>query len=303
MAYVITNLDAKLKNYLEVNKDELIAKAIFNNGASDSYSLQTGVKNPTAIVRLDVTAPLQDGSSCGFSASGDDTFTDRILTPVAVAVMKEYCTRTLLNSWKASDIAFTAGRETMPYEEKVLALIAEQINKNVEDLLMNGDTNNGDLLDGLLTLIDADITGGVIPAANDIAKSTDDVLTRCQKLWAACPAEIMPQAEIWMSVANYKTLINELVNANLFHIYEVHEDNKFEMTLPGTTTVIKGQSAITTDDIIMLDPKNVYKGVDIENGEEEFDFWYDKSSQTFKLNVWFELAINYLFPEEIFINR
>lgn len=299
-------LDVRLQDWLAVNKDQIISKALFNSKASERFNLQTGVVNDTAIVRLDVTAPLQDGSQCGFTASGTDTFSNRMLQPVTVAVMKEYCPKDLLKSWAATEVAVTAGRETMPFEEKVLTLIAEQVNKNVEHLLMEGDTTAAtpDLLDGLLTKIGQEISSGVIPAANDIAKSSDDVLTRCQKLFLACPPELLGRAEIWMSVANYKQLLVDLVNANLYNIYETMSDaNDYSMVLPGTTLVIRGVDSITQDVIVLMDPKNVYKGVDLTGGQEEYDLFYDRSSQTFKLVISFQLAINYIFPEEMFVNR
>lgn len=299
-----SSLDVRLQDWLAVNKDQIISKAIFNSKASERFNLQTQVVNDTAIVRLDVTAPLQDGSQCGFTASGTDTFSNRMLQPVTVAVMKEYCPKDLLKSWAATEVAVTAGRETMPFEEKVLTLIAEQVNKNVEHLLMEGDTNNGDLMDGLLTKIDAEITSGVIPAANNLAKGSDNILTRCQKLFQACPPELLGRAEIWMSIGNYKQLLIDLVNANLYNIYEVMGDSSdYSMVLPGTTLVIRGIDSITQDVISLFDPMSVYKGVDLANGQEEFDMWYDKSSQTFKLAISFQIAINYLFPEEMFVNR
>ncbi len=304
MAYSINGLDQRLQDWLAVNKDQLISKALFNSKASERFNLQTGVVNDTAIVRLDVTAPLQDGSQCGFQASGSDTFTNRMLQPVTVAVMKEYCPKDLLKSWAATEVAVTAGREHLPFEQKTLELIAEQVNKNVEHLLMEGNTANSDLMDGLLTKIDQEISSSVIPATNDIAKGTDDILTRCQKLFQACPAELLGRAEIWMSIGHFKQLLIDLVNANLYNIYETMSDaNDYSMVLPGTTLVIRGIDSITQDVILLFDPQNVYKGVDLTGGQEEFDMWYDKSSQTVKLNICFQIAINYIYPEEMFVNR
>lgn len=220
--------------------------------------------------------------------------------------MKSYCPKDLLKSWAATEVAVTAGREHLPFEQKTLELIAEQVNKNVEHLLMEGDTTAAtpDLLDGLLTKISNEITSGVIPAANDIAKGSDDILTRCQKLFQACPPELLGRAEIWMSIGNYKQLLVDLVNANLYNIYETMSDaNDYSMVLPGTTLVIRGIDSITQDVILLFDPMSVYKGVDLTGGQEEFDMWYDKSDQVVKLNICFQIAINYLFPEEMFVNR
>lgn len=302
MAIDISNLDSKLKSYLDANRDELLSKALFNSKATTYFSLVTGVKNPQAITILSVEAPLQDGTNCGFSADGDDTFTDRVLTPVPIAVQKEWCPKDWLQTYKAQDLAVAAGRENLPFEEKILNQLAEQISKNVESLVMEGDTNNGDLMDGFETLVEADITSTAIPAGNVIAKASDNVLTRCQKLWNACDAALLDRAEIWMSVANFKTLLTDLINSNLYHIWEQYE-GKFEMTLPGTTTIVRGISSITADKIYMFDPKNVFYGVDLENQLEVFDLWFSRDDQLFKLNCQMVVSINYAFPEQIYVNK
>lgn len=298
----ITSLDSALKNYLSANRDQLIAKALFNNKASKFFNLMTGVKNPQAIIRVDVEAPLQDGSTCGFNPDGDDVYSNRTITPVAVCVQKEWCPKDWLQTYKAQDVAIAAGRETMPYEEKISNLVAERISDNIEKLIMEGDTNNSDLMDGFETLVETDITNNVIPAGNVVAKGTDDIYTRCQKLWQACDAELMKRAEIWMSIANFKALINNLVNSNLYHIFEVH-DGSYEMTLPGTSTLVRGISSITADKIYMFDPKEVYYAVDLENQEEVFDIWYSKDNQKFRLNCEMMVGLNYAIPENIYVNK
>lgn len=305
MANDLTALDAKLKSYLSANRDELISRALFNSKATQYMSLMTGVKNPTAIIRVDVAAPLQDGSSCGFTADGDDTYTNRVITPVAVAVQKEWCSKDFLQSYKAQDIAIAAGRENMPYEEKIMTLLTEQIANNIETLVMSGDTGNSDLMDGFATLVANDITNTVIPAANVIAKGSDDILTRCQKLWQACPAALSNRAEIWMPISMYKTLHTELANANAIHIWEEF-DGEFVMTLPSVPGVkIRGISSLSdsADVIYLLDPKNVYYAVDLENQSEVFDFWFSRDNQTFRFNCQMMVGINYAIPEDIFVNQ
>ena len=300
------DLDSKLTNYLEANRDELIAKSIFNSHASDLFTLQTGAKNATPLVNVNIETPIKNGSKCEFDPEGEDTFTDRIITPAPLSVQKEFCPKDLLGSWKSRDIAFTAGRETMPFEEFFMEKIAENISNEVENLIMAGDTtgSNADAMDGLLTLIDADITNDVIPAANVIAKGSDDILTRCQKLWAVCDAATMKNAEIWMSIGMYKQLILDIQNANNVNVYVV-DGGEFTMTLPGTSTVIRGLSSIpdTADVILMLDPKNVVKSVDVENATEQFDFWYSKDDQVFKFNWFAYIGVNYAMPEAIYVNE
>lgn len=308
-SYTITDLDAKLKNYLSANKDQLISNAIFNSKSSKLFTLQTGVKNPTAIVRLDTSVNLADGTSCGFSATGSDTFTNRILTPAFLKLNKQYCAKDFLNTWKASDIQMGATKENggMPFEEKILDENIKALGAVVEKLLWQGDKTNGTgnmaLADGLTTLMTADITSTAIPAANVIAKSTDSVYTRVEKLWKALPANIADRCTIVMSISNYKDMIVELANSNNFHIFETYE-GEYRMRLPFANIDVRGIEGLEGMDWIIAMPLDeVYYGVDAENDTEDVDLFWDQAARLFKLVIEFAVAVNYVFPENIFINK
>lgn len=308
-SYTLTNLDSKLKNYLSANKDQLISNAIFNSKSSKLFTLQTGVKNPTAIVRLDTSINLADGKACGFSATDADVFSNRILTPEFLKLNKQYCAKDFLNTWKASDIRMAATSENggMPFEEEIINKNIEALGAVVEKMLWQGDKTNGSgnmaLMDGLTTIMSAEITSGAIPAANVIAKSTDNVYTRVEKLWKALPANIADKCTIVMSVSNYKDLIVELANSNYFHIFETYE-GEYRMRLPFANIDVRGIEGLEGMDWIIAMPLDeVYYGVDAENDQEDVDLFYDQAARLFKLVIEFAVAVNYVFPENVFINK
>ena len=107
MDYTITNLDSRLKNYLE-NNDEVLAKVLFNSESAKYFNIQTGVTAEQAIVRLDSSIVLGDGNDCGFEAQGSDTFTNRLLKPEFIKVNKEFCPKTLLKTWQHSQVKMNA---------------------------------------------------------------------------------------------------------------------------------------------------------------------------------------------------
>ena len=308
-SYTITDLDSKLKNYLSANKDQLVSNAIFNSKSSKLFTLQTGVKNPTAIVRLDTSVTLADGSSCGFSATGSDTFSNRILTPAFLKLNKQYCAKDFLNTWKASDIQMGATKENggMPFEEKILDENIKALGAVVEKLLWQGDTTNGTgnmaLMDGLTTKMTAEITSGVIPAGNVIAKSTDTIYNRVEKLWKALPANIADRCTIVMSISNYKEMIVELANSNHFHIFETYE-GEYRMRLPFANIDVRGIEGLEGMDWVIAMPLDeIYYGVDAENDTEDVDLFWDQAARLFKLVIEFACAVNYVFPENIYINK
>ena len=306
-SYTISGLDSRLKSYLDVNKDQLIMDAIFNSKTSKLFQLQTGVKSPTAIVRLDSTVEF-GADACSFSAGGTDTFTNRILTPNFIKVNKVYCDKDLLNSWKASDVRIAAtNNDSIPFEQQILEQNGKVIGAEIEKLLWVGDKTNGTgnmaYADGLKTLIDADVTNSVIPAANVIAKSTDTIYKRVEKLWKALPANIADRCTIVMNITNYKNMIVDLADANLFHIFEEY-DGEYRMRLPFANIDVIGVEGLEGQDVIYAMPLDeVYYGVDLENDNEDVDFYFDKSDRNFKYVCEFVVAVQYAFPEHIFINE
>lgn len=310
-SYTITNLDAKLKNYLSANKDELVSKAVFNSKSSRLLNLQTGVKNPTAIVRLDSSVTLADGTACGFNATGEDVFTNRILTPAFIKVNKQFCPKDFLNTWKATDVKMAATSENggMPFEEQIIDANLNQLGAIVEKLIWQGDKTNGTgnmaLADGLYTLMNADITNSVIPAANVLAKGTDTVWQRVQKLWLAMDPAMAGNATILMSVSNFKQMIIDLTNSNLYHIFEEITEGEYRISMPGAAgTTIRGIEGLEGLDVIIATPMdNLYYGVDLEGDAEDVDLFYSQDDRVFKMVIEFVVATNYAIPEYIYVNR
>lgn len=300
MAYTINDLDSRLKNYLETNGTEVLTKALFNSESAKYFQIQTGVTAETPIIRLDSSITLADASSCGFTATGSDTFSNRLLSPKFLKVNKEFCPKTLLKTWAHSDVRMNALGETLPFEELLINNNINELAKVNERLIWEGDTTSGEgnmlLMDGIITIAKKDV--------NTVKqeKGTDTIWQRVQKLWLALPAEIADKTTIFMSIANYKQLIVELMNSNMFHVFEEYQGT-YEMTLPGANVKIKGVSGITSDVILATPEDNLYLGVDGESDSETVDLYFDKSDRTFKFVVEYAYAVNYAFSEYVILNQ
>ena len=297
--YTITNLDSRLKTYLETNGVEVLTKALFNSESAKYFNIQTGCTAEQPIIRLDSTITLADASNCGFTATGSDTFTNRLLSPKFLKVNKEFCPKTLLKTWAHSEVKMNALGQEMPFEELLISNNINELAKVNERLIWEGDTTSGSgnmlLMDGIITIAKKD--------ENTVkqSKGTDTIWQRVQKLWLALPAEIADKTTIFMSIANYKQLIVELMNANMFHVFEEYQGT-YEMTLPGANVKIKGVSGITSDTIVATPEDNLYLGVDGENDSEVVDFYFDKSDRTFKFIVEYAYAVQYCFSEYVILN-
>lgn len=306
MAYQTTNLDSALKNYLNANRDELVSNSIFSAKSTRLMQLQTGVKNVTAIVRMENDVVFQDGSQCGFNASGATAFTNRNLTPAFIKVNMSWCDKDLLKTWAAYRVAVGAGRAKMPFEEQILANLIKKIGAELEKALWQGDTTNGTgnlaVMDGLYTMMGADITSTVIPAANVQAKGSDTVFQRAMKLFNALPANI-GEAAILMSTANFRTLVSDVLIANNYNMVVDYNEN-YELTLPHTNIKVYGVAGLDGVDALIATPlDNLYYGVDAEDDSEVFDLWYDPNTKLFKFDCEFAASVQYAIPENILVNR
>ena len=298
--YTITNLDSRLKTYLETNGVEVLTKALFNSESAKYFQVQTGVTAEQPIIRLDSTITLADASNCGFTATGSDTFTNRLLSPKFLKVNKEFCPKTLLKTWAHSDVKMNALGQEMPFEELLISNNINELAKVNERLIWEGDTATGEgnmlLMDGIITIAKKD--------ENTVkqSKGTDTIWQRVQKLWLALDPAVADKTTIFMSIANYKQLIVELMNANNFHVFEEYQGT-YEMTLPGANVKVKGVSGITQDVILATPEENLYLGVDGESDSEVCDFYFDKSDRTFKFIVEYAYCTNYAFSEFVYLNE
>ncbi len=298
--YTISGLDSRLKNYLETNGVEVLTKALFNSESAKYFNVQTGVTTEQPIIRLDSTITLADASSCGFSATGTDTFTNRLLSPKFLKVNKEFCPKTLLKTWAHSDVKMAATGQELPFEELLINNNVNELAKVNEQLIWEGDTTDGTgnlaLMDGILTIARADQNTVKIDAGSD------SLWTRVQKTWLALDPAIADKCTLFMSIANYKQLIVDLMNANQYHIFEEYQ-GEYRMTMPGTNLVIRGVSGITEDVIVCTPEDNLYLGVDGESDDEIVDVYFDKSSRTFKFVVEYAYCVNYAFSEFVYLNE
>ena len=299
MAYTINDLDSRLKNYLETNGVEVLTKALFNSESAKYFQIQTNVTAEQPIIRLDSSITLADASTCGFTATGSDTFSNRLLSPKFLKVNKEFCPKTLLKTWAHSDVKMNATGQEMPFEELLISNNINELAKVNERLIWEGDTTSGEgnmlLMDGIITIAKKD--ENVVKQS----KGSDDLWARVEKIWLALPAEIADKCTLFMSIANYKQLIVDLMNKNMYHVFETY-DGEYMMSMPGTNMVIRGVSGITQDVLLATPEDNLYLGVDGESDSETVDFYFDKSSRNFKFVVEYAYCTQYCFSEYIILN-
>lgn len=293
MAYVVSSLPA----YVEEHRLPLLAAAILKGKTVEVINRMSGVKGSAALNIVDVTAPFQAGNTCGFNASGNDTFTQRTLETVMVKVEKEWCWKNLIGKWAEYEYRVVAGEKDLAFEEFFLTKVAEQIAAEIEKIVWQG--NASPAITGLL--------GQFTAASQTIAASTGTTdLENIQEVYQAIPEAVLDKAAIFVDAGVFRGAVANLVAANLYHYNP--EAPVDEFVLPGTNCrVIKvnGLNNATEQTknklIVAADPENLFYGYDIEDSDKALDVWYSKDNDSIRLRMTTNIGVQIAFPAEVTI--
>ena len=148
---IVTGLSA----YVDERRSELLAKSMLDGKSRGMFNLMTDVKGPTALNIMDTDVHFQE-LACGWSESGSTEFSQRILTPKALAVRMAFCEKNLLKTWANYQVKVAAGREELPFEEKWVGQILDSVNEQLEKMLYQGSSANTGEFSGLIEILSGD---------------------------------------------------------------------------------------------------------------------------------------------------
>lgn len=292
-----------LSNYVEEKRLPLIAKSFLRGKTIELVQLETGVKQDTALNLIGSEISLQDGSECGWKDEGSVILSQRQLKPVFLKVNMSFCDKDLLKKWASYEVKLAAGREELPFEEAFMNEIANSINEAIEKLIWTGDSQNagGDPEpDGYLTILEANNSGVV-----DVtwAQGTS-AYNKIKAVYNAIPAEIVEKDDtvIFVGEDTYRSFIQDLVAANLFHFNPDYKNGEY--MLPGTSVRVIAVNGLNGEDKIVAGRlSNFFYGVGAEDDKDTFDFWYSKDNREFRLAVYFAIAAQVAYPNEIVLGQ
>jgi len=295
MAYTMSSLTA----YVEQNRLPLLAASILKGKTVEVINRQSGVKGTAALNIVDINAPFQDGSSCGFNASGNDAFSQRNIETVLLKVEKEWCWKDLMGYWTEVQTrnSIVAGDKELDFEEFFLSKVAEKVAAGIETIIWQGNTTPA--ITGLL--------GQFTAASQTIQTSTGTTdYEKVLEVYAAIDEAVLDNAAIFVDAAVFRGFVQGMVAANLYHYNP--EAPKDEAYIPGTNTrVIKvnglnnateqGKSSL----IVGADPMNLFYGYDVEDSDRALDVWYSKDNDSIRLRMLTNIGAQIAFPSEVVI--
>ncbi len=290
MAFVVNSLP----DYVEQHKGELLSKAILGFETKRYINDMPGVKYKEALNIL-ATDPVLQARTCGWDASGNVSFTQRVMTVAPYKVNMSLCEEDLRKKWMQDELRTAAGAEVLPFEEKITDNIVKGVNRQLEDLIWNAtDASNG--FDGLLTIANAE--ADVI----DASKGASDYETALN-VYKAIPAEVLGKAEIFVGEDTFRSIVLEITAKNLYH-YDPKVDDAKTIILPGTNTRLHGVAGLNgKGQMLAADPENLFYGFDGEADADTFDVWYSKDNQEFRVAIKFNAGAQIAFPDQVVVSE
>ena len=148
----VTNfLVSSLPAYVQTNQDIIVKSfALVGTDTRRRIGLQTGIKKSAYLNYLDLDPTIQDGSSCGFDPLDEITISQREINVATHKVDGEICPETLLGKYAEYLVRVAATENDLPFEQYIVDTLVAQLNKKIETLIWEANSQSTDLFDGFI---------------------------------------------------------------------------------------------------------------------------------------------------------
>lgn len=304
MAFNVTGLT----DYTNQQSTDLVLKSLFGSKTAAvlqaAGQVQVGVKSAEALNILTGDVYFQ-ADGCGYTASGNTTFTQRNITVGKIKVEETLCPKTLEAKWMQTQIA-AGSPEEVPFEEQIGNDKASRIAKLLEVAMWQGDTAtsntnpNTNRFDGFNKVIDdaaASVDGNTTAAT---AITTSNVETLVDDIYNALPADIADAEDLvlFVGIDTFKKYTTALRASNLFHY--AADSEGMEIVVPATNMKMIAVGGLNgTDRMFAGRMANFFVGTDLANEEEEYRFWYSQDNDEVRFRATMKYGVQVAFPDQI----
>lgn len=283
-----------LPEYIENKKDELFVKAVAGTKTLDYVEIMPNVKFKENLNYLDSTVVLADGSECGWDPQGSDTFNARTIEVHPVTVQKEFCWKDFRSTYANYQLAFEAGRETLPFEEKIAQSQIAAIKKEVEKGIWQG-IEDADV-DGFLAQMAADnaVVDVTFAEGADIEAKLDAVID-------AIPAGALEKGtNVFLSWTDFRAYV-KAINAECCGNRGIVDANVVVLPYAGDTriTLVPVAGLEGTGKIVAAPFDAIVYGTDIVGSEGVYRMFYDAKDSKFLFEVLFNMGTAIKYSDEV----
>ena len=296
---------SKLTKYVQEQRVPLINEVSLKATTVPYLSWQSDIKTSAKLNLLNTSVAFKSGLECNWTGGSSQALSQRELKTGVIKVEQAYCVRAMADYWAQYQVRIAADPGALPFEEDFTNGIVRAVDEAVEKAVWQGDTSssvdNLKYFDGFLKIIDAEPDKVEVDTA-----SLTTVYDKVKAVYAAIPAKAFERGEvqIFMGSDDYRTLVQELVTANLYHYNPGDAGKGNEYMLPGTDIKVIGVNGLNgTHRIVAGSKENMFIGFDLEGADKEFKLWYSEDNDTYRLRIVFNVGVQVAFPNEVVITK
>lgn len=305
MAFNVTGLT----NYTNELSTELVVRSLFGSKTAAvlqaAGQVQVGVKSAEALNILSSDVFFQ-ADGCGYTASGNTTFSQRVITVGKIKIEETLCPKTLEAKWMQTQMA-PGNPESVPFEEQIGQEKASRIAKLLEVSMWQGDTAtsntnpNTNRFDGFNKIIDAasatTVSGNTSAATAITTSNVEDLI---DNMYNAAPADIADADDLvlFVGIDTFKKYTTALRASNLFHY--VADSEGMEIMIPATNVKMIAVGGLNgTNRMFLARLSNLFVGTDLANEEEEYRFWYSQDNDEVRFRATMKYGVQIAFPDQL----
>ena len=286
-----------LPDCINEHKDELFINATLGAKTLGLVEIMPNVKYKDALNYLESEVVLQDGSDCGWNPQGSDTFSQRYIETVAVEVEKEFCWKDFEKKYMNYQLMWEAGREKLPFEQKIAESNMNAIQDAIEDLVWKGDT--GLSIDGFIAAAEA-------ASATTVEFETGQTVSaKIDAVVAALTTKMLKKGvNIYVSPTDFRNYVMEQNGACC--------NNKPVVDAASEFINYFGDSRVKVIPVLGLEDANaivaatadalVY-ATDVEGSEKTYRLWFDEKEEKFMFRVLFRAGTAIKYPDEVILGE
>lgn len=294
MAQVKNTLDLSgLSEYINERKDELFVKSAVGAKTLDYVELMLNVKHKDALNYLDSEVVFQE-AQCGWNPAGSDAFSQRYIEVMPIEIEKEWCYLDFKNYFMNYQLRLAAGRETLPFEEALVASNLVAISDALEQLIWNGDSDLG--FSGFTAQI---LDEGLKAEVGSGATATEKI----DAVVAASTARMLAKGvNVFVSPSDFRNYVMES-NGTCCAGRPIIDAASESITYVGDSrvTIIPVAGLEDSGVAIAASKDALVYATDIEGSEAIYELFFDRKAQTFNFRVLFNAGTAVKFPDEVVI--
>lgn len=299
---------SSLATYTDEVGGELMRRAILEGETAKIIKVQPGVKGSQAINLLDSTLVVQDGA-CGWSSSGQTTYTQRDITVCQYKVNEALCPQDLNDYWLGQLLTPGSYNETVPFEEQISILKTQQISQYIENQIWQASSATT-CFSGFKELLASGATAtegasGNIIVTGTSAISSTNALAQVDLLVEQIPDDVVNRTDwvVFMSHANYRKYLINYRTANYYHFNPEDSYQNFKTFHPATNILVHPVGGLSGSNLLVLAPAGyMVLGVDLMSDSETLKMFYSVDFDEVRLRSNFKVGVQIAWPQFIITN-